>query len=237
MARKAARPPIASIVALMALLGDVFAGASWAAWRAVLRALAALPLSAEDLAIFQRVTGRAHAPTLPFREAWFICGRHGGKSKIVALIAVYQTTCRTYALAPGERGTFMVIASDRRQARTVKSYISGLLHAHPSLERLIEKDLDERIELTNGLVIKIHTASFRTLRGYTVIGAVCDEVAFWQSDESANSDSEILAALRPAMATVPDGFSCVSRRRTRAGAKSGKPTSSITARTIARSWS
>ena len=206
MARKTARPPIASIVALMALLGDVFAGASWSSWRAVLRALAALPLTAEDLAVFQRVTGRTHAPSSPFREAWFICGRRGGKSMIAALVAVYQTTCRSYALAPGERGTFMVIAADRKQARTVKGYISGLLHAHPSLERLIAKDLDERIELTNGLVIEIHTASFRTLRGYTVIGAVADEVSFWQSDESANPDTEILAALRPAMATVPDAI-------------------------------
>jgi hypothetical protein len=190
----------------MGLLSDVFSGTSWTSWRAVLRALAALPLSAADLSIYQRVTGRMRAPGSAVREAWFIVGRRGGKSMIAALIAVYQTTCRTYQLAPGERGTFMVIAADRKQARTVKGYVAGLLHAHPSLERLIAKDLDERIELTNGLVIEIHTASFRTLRGYTVIGAVCDEVAFWQSDESANPDTEILAALRPAMATIPDAI-------------------------------
>lgn len=39
--------------------------------------------------------------------------------------------------------------------------------------------------------------------GYTCIGAVCDEMVFWPTDDSANPDVEILGALRPAMATVP----------------------------------
>ena len=51
--------------------------------------------------------------------------------------------------------------------------------------------------------IEIHTASYRSIRGYTVIGAVCDEMAFWNVEDSANPDTEILTALRPAMATVP----------------------------------
>jgi hypothetical protein len=35
---------------------------------------------------------------------------------------------------------------------------------------------------------------------------VCDEAAFWRNEESANPDVEILAALRPAMATIPDAM-------------------------------
>ena len=46
-------------------------------------------------------------------------------------------------------------------------------------------------------------ASYRTIRGYTCVFAVADEIAFWRSEESANPDKEILNALRPAMATVP----------------------------------
>jgi hypothetical protein len=191
-----------NIVRLMRIVG-AFAGVSWAAWSVVLRAMFGAAMSGDDLALYQRLSGRTQLPSSPVREAWFIVGRRGGKSIIAALIAVYQTTCRTFRLAPGERGTFMVIAADRKQARVVKRYISALLHAHPALGELVEKETDERIDLTNGLTIEIHTASFRTLRGYTVIGAVCDEVAFWQSDDAANPDTEILGALRPAMATVP----------------------------------
>jgi hypothetical protein len=37
-----------------------------------------------------------------------------------------------------------------------------------------------------------------------VVAALLDEVAFWRSEDSANPDVEIVAALRPAMATVPE---------------------------------
>jgi hypothetical protein len=100
----------------------------------------------------------------------------------------------------------MVIAADRRQGRVVKQYVSGLLHLASPLAKLIAKETQETITLTNGIVIEIHTANFKTLRGYTVIGAVCDEAAYWPTDDSANPDTEILAALRPAMATVPDAL-------------------------------
>jgi len=59
---------------------------------------------------------------------------------------------------------------------------------------------------SNGLRIEITTSNFRTLRGYTVVGVAADEAAFWQSEDSANPDTEILAALRPAMATQPDAI-------------------------------
>src|SRR5205823_6171710 len=42
-----------------------------------------------------------------------------------------------------------------------------------------------------------------SVRGYTIVAAVLDEIAFWRSDDSANPDKEIVNALRPAMATVP----------------------------------
>ena len=74
----------------------------------------------------------------------------------------------------------------------------------PALGELVARDGDYEIVLTNGIVIDIQTASFRLVRGYTVIAALGDEIAYWPSDElSANPDSGILAALRPAMATVP----------------------------------
>ena len=49
----------------------------------------------------------------------------------------------------------------------------------------------------------MHTASFRTVRGYTIVAALLDEVAFWAGEESSSPDTEIINAIRPAMATVP----------------------------------
>jgi hypothetical protein len=119
---------------------------------------------------------------------------------------VYFSAIRRYQLAPGERGVFMVIAADRRQGRVVKRYINGFLHAHRSLAALVIAERADAIELSTGVTIEIHTASFRAVRGYTVVGAILDEIAFFRNDEAANPDVEILNALRPAMATVPSAL-------------------------------
>jgi len=188
------------------LFGPAFGNqVTWRAWRVFLRAVFGLPMSVEDTAIFERHTGRTRPPTAPAKEAWAICGRRGGKSRIAATEAVYLACFRDYRsiLAPGERGTLPIIAADRRQARNVFRYVNGLLNGCPMLAGLVASRTAESVELTNGVTIEVHTASFRSIRGYTVIGAVCDEIAYWRSDDSANPDREILAALRPAMATVP----------------------------------
>jgi hypothetical protein len=184
---------------------EVFAAASRHAWVLCAAAIFGLTfgLDATDLDVIRQCLGRTTAPTAAAREAWIIVGRRGGKSHFAAFLLVFLACFKKYELAPGERGVAVMIAADRRQARVCKGYVSGFLHSAPMLEAMIAKETRDSIELTNGITIEIHTASFRTLRGYTVVAAVCDEVAFWPTGDSANPDSEILTALRPAMATVP----------------------------------
>lgn len=178
---------------------------SWRPWLVALKALFGLPMDSAELTLFQACTGRTTAPTEPSSEGWFIVGRRGGKSFITALVGVYLATFRDYTqyLAPGERGVIMVIAVDRRQARAIFRYVRALLEGVAMLSRMIEKVNAESIDLTSRISIEIHTASFRSVRGTTVVAALLDEIAFWRSDDSANPDTEILAALRPAMATIP----------------------------------
>src|SRR5438552_7254065 len=188
------------------LLGAAFPHTeSWVAWRVFLSACFGLRMTDEQAALYRQHTGRQTLPTSPAREAWLVVGRRGGKSRIAALVAVYLGCFRSYAegLAPGERGTLPIIAADRRQARTVFRYVNGLLDVCPMLGRMVANRTAESVELTNGVTIEVHTASFRSVRGYTVVSCVLDEVAFWRSDDSANPDREIVNALRPAMATVP----------------------------------
>jgi hypothetical protein len=207
-----------AIIPLMTrVLGSVFGGATWAVWAAVLKAAHALDLADDERAVVTQLTHRQALPASPVRELWLLLGRRSGKSIIAALLAVWATCCRSYRLAPGEVGVFMVIAADRKQARVIKRYIAGLLRAHPSLETLIDHETADAIVLTNGLVVEIHTCSFRSLRGYTCIGAAVDEVAFWSVEDSANPDKEVLVALRAAMSSVPDamlvGLTSVYARR------------------------
>ncbi len=203
------------------LFGGVFKDAtSWRAWRAFLTALFGLDISEAEAETFRACTGRAEAPGAAFAEAWIVCGRRSGRSFIMALVAVFLACFRDYRphLGPGERATIMVVAADRKQARTVLRYVRGLLAA-PPLAKLVENDTAESIELAKSAVIEVGTASHRSIRGYTVAAALCDELAFWPTEDSAAPDVEILAALRPAMATIPNAMLlCASSPYARRGA-------------------
>jgi hypothetical protein len=187
------------------LFGRWFGGPSWRAWKVFLAALFGLPLTKPQLALYQRHTGRRRPPRAPAREAWLPVGRRGGKSIIAALIAVFLAFFRDYSkfLAPGERATVMVIAADRRQARVVFRYITGLIDHVPMLARMVENRTRDAIDLTNRVTIEVHTCSYRAIRGYTIAAAICDEIAFWRSEDAANPDVEVLNGLRPGMATIP----------------------------------
>jgi hypothetical protein len=114
----------------------------------------------------------------------------------------------------------MVVAADRGQARTILRYIKGLLKTVPMLAQTIDGETQESVNLTNRIVIETHTSSYRAVRGYTVVAALLDEVAFWTTDEAgANPDFEVLNAIRPAMATVPNAMMlCASSPYARRGA-------------------
>lgn len=194
--------------------------ATWRPWRAFLAALFALPMDEDALALYRECTARSQPPSAPATEAWLKIGRRGGKSRILALIAVYLATFRDWRpyLAPGERGHVLVVAADRRQARQILGYVRALLKKTPLLATLSVNDNAEDIELNNAVTIEVATASFRTIRGRTVIAALCDEIAFWRSEESSNPDVEILAAIRPAMSTVPGAMLlCASSPYSRRG--------------------
>ena len=51
------------------------------------------------------------------------------------------------------------------------------------LRATIEDESAETISLKNRVSIEIHTASFRSTRGYTIIAALLDEIAYWPTDE------------------------------------------------------
>jgi hypothetical protein len=197
-------PPYAgSILDAMDAAGMV--GESWAAWRVVAKAIHAIPMTPDELAIYQRHTGREQPPTAPVTEATLIVGRRGGKSRFDALNVLYAGIRRDYRaiLAPGEVATLPLIAADKKQSRTVMRYLVGLVGL-PAFKPYAVRTLKESIELTTGATIEVHVASYKTIRGYSIPAAACDELAFWASEDSAEPDSEIIDAIRPGMATLPE---------------------------------
>jgi hypothetical protein len=202
------------------LFGEFFEGESWARWRTFLDGLFGLPMTDDELAIWQHHTGRERAPESAFREAFVVVGRRGGKSRTSAAVAVFLACFQDYSdvLSPGEQGEVMLLAPDRRQARVEFRYVESLIDGSPLLRSMVKSRTKETIELRNNITISVHTSNFRAIRGYTVVAAILDEVAFFRSDDSANPDVEILNALRPSMATIPTGLLlCISSPYSRRG--------------------
>lgn len=184
-------------------------GPSWAFWRATLRVLFHLPLSPVEEQLMLKHSGRSRLFASALRELWLCLGRRAGKSRIISAIAVFLAAFVDYrsVLAPGELGVILLCAPSQRQARVLLHYVLGFLHRDSMLARMITSETELGVELSNGISIEIFSSSFKRVRGVTVVAALVDEIAFLPVDEfSAQPDSELLAALRPAMGTIPNAL-------------------------------
>lgn len=202
-----------------ALLGDILAGNSWAPWRSILLAAMGEELTPPELSWFTQLTGRASPPPHRVDELWAVVGRRGGKSKAMAALTVYIAGLCDHrdVLTAGEKGIVLCISPDQRQSKITLDYACGILESCPMLSQLIAGRTADTLELTNGIVIEVRSANFRRLRGPTCVAVVCDEAAFWHSDEVANPDTEILNAVRPSLATTRGPLIVISSPYARRG--------------------
>jgi hypothetical protein len=186
---------------LGAALGDL---TPWAAWRVILRAAFGLPLSRSDGRLFSKLAGGRKPPRKRVSELWVVAGRRGGKSRMAACVSAYLAAFEDHSpkLAPGETGYVLALAASKSQARTVRDYASGFITASPILRQQLAGESSEEITLKGNVAIGVHTNSFRTVRGRTLIGAVFDECAFWRDEASASPDVEVYRAVLPALATT-----------------------------------
>jgi hypothetical protein len=181
-------------------------GPSWGIWKTLMIAAMGEKLSSAERELFKRFSGgRDHEPNERVDEFWGIVGRRSGKSRSAAVLAAYVGgLCEHKGLAPGERGKVIVIAQNRDTASVIFRYVEALFDETPMLAGLIVSRTVESLSLANGADVEVRSASFRGIRGITALAVIADEKAFWftEGDNSSNSDSEILNAVRPALATT-----------------------------------
>jgi len=201
------------------LLGDALPGDTWLAWRSLLLAIMGEPLKADELELYRKLTARQDPPGGRVDEFYAVVVRRGGKSRAIATLLCYLACLVNYKprLASGETGVCLCLAPSQTQATIVLNYARGILQASPILKQLIRRETSETLELTNGVVLDVRSASFRRLRGQTCVAAVFDEVAFFYSDESSNPDAEILAAVKPSLATTAGILVAISSPHARKG--------------------
>ena len=186
------------------LLGGVIKDVStMAAWVTFGKATWGEPLEDSELALYQHHTGRQVAPTGPVDESYVKVGRGGGKTHFLALDAAYRMAFIDHraSLAPGEWAVIEAICPDRKQARIFMGYLEAIFEL-PLLRKRVVRKNSEMIELDTRIRAEVHTASFRTTRGYSLAGLYIDEGAFLRDENYANPFVEIVRAGRPGLARI-----------------------------------
>ena len=201
------------------LLGTILQGDSWFAWRTLLLASMGENLTDDERVLFQQLTGRPTEPKQRIEEFVGVIGRRGGKSRAISVLATYEAALVPHPmLVPGERGIVLCIAPDQQQAKIVLDYVEANFKQSPILRQLIESRTARALRLSNKVDIEVRASDFRTLRGPSYVAIIADEVAFWfNSETSANPNSEILNAVRPGLATTRGPLFLISSPYARRG--------------------
>ncbi|MDX9863122.1 MAG: hypothetical protein RBS99_19615 [Rhodospirillales bacterium] len=179
---------------------------SWQAWRVCLKAVYGRPITtASERKLVEECTGRSVDELDPagYDEALLLCGRRSGKSRIAGFIAGYESTLsgREATLDPGELGLVTVVSPTKLQSRIVHRYIEASLSS-PMLQREVLPGDREGFELRSGVRVQILAGNFATVRGFSQLCVVVDEICFFGVEEESKirSDTELIRAVRPALA-------------------------------------
>jgi hypothetical protein len=169
----------------------------------LLRVIFGLPISDQESELFYRLTKRRKPPS-SLREIYIIAGRRSGKSFITALIAAFLACFGDFRafIAAGETLAVLCLARDREQAKIVFRYVRAILNGVPALKVMVIAERADEIELASGVTVMVKSNDFRGVRGLTLAAVVADEICFWDA-VGANPDREVIAAVRPAMVTIP----------------------------------
>ncbi|UGY03271.1 hypothetical protein [Bradyrhizobium quebecense] len=190
-----------------AILGSAFprkAGEpdSWLPWRALGCAIMGERLTAAERDAYTQIIGMPESRAgRRANEVLVLKSRRSGGTSFAAAMSIYQAALCDYSdvLDVGERATLLFQAPTARQAQVAFQRSAGLIDASPMLSGMVIGRTEDSITLSNSVTLEVRPASYRSVRGLTLAGAVVDESAFLMAEGAANSDTELLAALRPAL--------------------------------------
>jgi hypothetical protein len=196
---------------------------TWRAWQVALRALYGGAITTDaNKQLVQQCTGRdaARLPRTGFDSALFLVGRRSGKSRTAAAIGAFEAVLAGHErkLAKGERGIVPVISPSRYQSRVVKDHIRSIFST-PLLQSQVVSETAAGFELVSGTRVEILAGDYRTIRGYTLLAAIIDEICFFGLDAESRvrSDTELIRAILPGLATTGGKLIAISSPYARRG--------------------
>jgi hypothetical protein len=167
------------------------------AWLAFIRATDGLPMSAADLALFRRHTGRTEPRQGGYPEAVAIVGVQSGKTRIAAAFA-------DHAALVGEPGTHaLLLGQDLRGAmRVLLAYVREPFESIEAFKAEVVRSTADTLELRNGVCLSAYPCRPASVRGLRACIVVIDELAFFTATDGRPTDTEMLRAARGRVATT-----------------------------------
>lgn len=173
-----------------------------------------------EVEIYEYLTEKKYDPEniadVDINKINLICGRRSGKTTLSAIISIYCAITNNWKpfLKKTPFATVLILSHSREFSDEVLEMIRTFIENSPVLYRLINKDkrnttstmnlsvpwiVDKKVEYSR-VQIKVGAASSKTTRGVAACAVLCDEIAYWNLDESMKeTDYKILKAVRPAM--------------------------------------
>lgn len=139
------------------------------------------------------------------RRRWVLrVGRRGGKSTTLCRLMTVWALWGPWSIPPGDTAVISIVSVDRQEA-------SGRLVTLKAILDALGVDYDQRGQELHiperRMAFSVKTCSTSGTVGFTSIAMWADEMAKWESrDTAANPAREVMASLRPSAATQPLAF-------------------------------
>lgn len=134
-------------------------------------------------------------------------GRRGGKSSTLCRLAVCLALYGEHVIPPGDLGVAAFVSTSRGESgerlRTIEAILEAIGVEH---RRASDGGGTAYLEVVGRrLAFKTYVATIAGVSGFTAVVVIGDEVAKWRdADSGANPATEVLASVRPTMATQPN---------------------------------
>jgi hypothetical protein len=179
--------------------------------------------SLTEVEIYELMTGAKYDGNLVKARSRvnLIIGRRGGKTVLSAMLGIFgaiKTNWRPY-LTKTPTATIAILSHTKELSEEILNLLRKFVEDSDILSRLIDpkerntqstfnlkvpffetNKKGEKVLVYSNVTIKVGAASKKTIRGRAICVLLCDEIAFWGSEErAAERDEDILRAATPSL--------------------------------------
>lgn len=193
---------------------------TWTNWIVFLKATYGLSMTSKDEKVFCQFTGhsRYRPPKHGYPEAVAIVGRQAGKDRIGSAVQAYEAITAKPQADRTELYALSIAQDQRSSLRTAFRYATAPFDVVPTLAQTVINKRANDWALNNGVMLASYPCRPEAIRGLRACVIVASELAFFRNSENQPTDTEMLRAARPCLATTGGRLLILSSPYGQAGA-------------------